>query len=494
MEKRLREVQLELFHKEEMVRDKLKGNYQAALKEIQDRIRKMEADPGFRAKDIRHPKYLKMLEAQLQAILHRLGDVNVKDMTEYLDSVYREAHLGCLYGMHGDGVDLILKVDEEKVIRCINKETKEYRFDNRLYKNVRELKDVVKAEITRGFSSGKGYGWMARRIALKTSVSSSRAYTIARTEGHRVTSEAEMDCMAAAKEKGADVVKEWVSTLDSVTRETHVELDGQVRELEEEFVIPSSGARAMYPGGFGIAKEDVNCRCCMNQRARWNLGSEEYRYSRAAGEVVSIQSDIYRQWKNAYNKVADFLVENAENCSAEDTVNTFKGILQAISKLPPQAQLKMLDVKYNLGGNQNYANIKNRTICLSSNASEIEIFHEMGHLMEYDFFSAEEIRDLKLQYLGNVAVDDIVYSADYYLADGITSKGIWLVHSDCFVDEYQGRIYVNSNLEAFDVKGNLKVDDMLEFMSVPISLYFTDPEGLKRQDSVMFEFIRRHLK
>lgn len=288
MEKRLREVQLELFNKEEMVLDKLKENYRAALKELQQRIKKMEEDPGFRARDIRHPKYLKMLEAQLQTILYRLGDDNVKDMTEYLDSVYREAHLGCLYGMHGDGVDLILQVDEEKILRCINKETKEYRFDNRLYENVKELKKTVKAEITRGFSSGKGYEWIARRIALKAGISQNRAFTIARTEGHRVTSEAEMDCMAAAKEKGADVVKEWISTLDSVTRGTHVELDGQVRELGEEFVIPSSGARAMYPGGFGIAGEDVNCRCCMNQRARWNLKSEEYRYSRATGEVVSI--------------------------------------------------------------------------------------------------------------------------------------------------------------------------------------------------------------
>lgn len=232
----------------------------------------------------------------------------------------------------------------------------------------------------------------------------------------------------------------------------------------------------------------------MNQRARWNLKSEEYRCSRAAGEVVSIRSDVYKEWKARYTRVADFLVQNAENSSAEETVHTFKGILQAISALPPQAQLKMLDVKYNLGGNQNYANIENRTIWLSSSATETEIFHEMGHLMEYDFFSTEEVRYLKLQYLQNVTFEDIVYSEDYYLADGITSKGIWLVRSNCFVDEYQGRIYVDSNLAAFDVKGDLKVDDMLEFMSVPISLYFTDPKGLKRQDPIMFEFIRRHLK
>lgn len=491
MEKRLREVQLELFGKEEMVLDKLKENYREALKEIQQRIRKMEGDPEFRAKDIRNPKYLKMLEAQLQTILHRLGDDNVKDMREYLDSVYREAHLGCLYGMHGDGVDLILQVDEDKIIRCMNKETKEYRFDNRIYKNVRQLKEAVKAEITRGFSSGKGYEWMARQIALKTNNSRGKAYTIARTEGHRVTSEAEMDCMAAAKEKGADIVKEWISTLDSVTRETHVELDGQVRELEEAFVIPSSGAKAMYPGGFGIAKEDVNCRCCMNQRARWNLKSEEYRYSRAAGEVVSIREDIYRQWKERYNKVVDFLVENAENCSAEDTVNTFKGILQAISELPPQAQLKMLDVKYIIG-EQNACYMDGRTIWLSKDADMETIFHEMGHQLEHDFFPVQEVLEYKQRVFRDVTAADI-YAQTWYRADG-TPKDIFLVRCEGLLEEYQGRLYIEKEQEIFDENGSMDVDIVWDFLSVPISQYFTRPGYLKQKDPEMYEFIRRYLK
>lgn len=491
MEKRLREVQLELFNKEEMVLDKLKENYKAALKELQQRIKKMEGDPGFRAKDIRHPKYLRMLEAQLQTILYRLGDDNVKDMAEYLDSVYREAHLGCLYGMHGDGVDLILQVDEDKILRCINKETKEYRFDNRLYENVKELKKTVKAEITRGFSGGKGYEWIARRISLKAGISQNRAFTIARTEGHRVTSEAEMDCMAAAKEKGADVVKEWISTLDSVTRGTHVELDGQIRELEEEFVIPSSGARAMYPGGFGIASEDVNCRCCMNQRARWNLKSEEYRYSRAAGEVVSIRSDVYKEWKARYTKVADFLVQNAENSSAEETVHTFKGILQAISALPPQAQLKMLDVKYIIG-EQNACYMDGRTIWLSKDADMETIFHEMGHQMEHDFFPAQEVLEYKRRVFRDVIKSDI-YAQTWYRADG-APKDIFLVQCEGLIDEYQGRLYAENYQDIFDENGSVNVDIAWDFLAVPISQYFTNPGGLEAKDPEMYEFIRRNLK
>lgn len=296
-------MQLELLDHEEAALRNLRENYKTALAEIRVRIKKMKEDPSFKEKDVHHMKYQLMLEAQLQTILHKLGEQNVEDMTEYLDGVYREAYLGCLYGMHGDGVDLILRIDETKVQKCINKDTKELKFSQRLYENVDQLKDTVKAEIARGFSTGRDYAAIARQIALRTSTSLSRACTIARTEGHRVTSESEMDCMIAAKSKGADVVKEWISTLDHVTRETHVELDGQIRELDEEFVIPSSGARAMYPGGFGIAKEDINCRCCMNQRARWNLDSEEYRYSRAAGEVVSIRSEVYSEWRKRYTEV-----------------------------------------------------------------------------------------------------------------------------------------------------------------------------------------------
>ena len=308
MDRRQKEVQRELLSHEERILDKLKKNYREALKDVKDRIRKMEADPAFEKDKIRHTKYQRMLEAQLETILHKLGDENVTDMTAYLDTAYREAYLGCLYGMHGDGVDLILRIDEDKIEKCINKDTNELKLSARIYDNVGQLKEAAKSEIARGFSSGKDYVTVARQISLRAGTSLARMYTIARTEGHRVTSESEMDCMQAAKGKGADVVKEWISTLDSVTRQTHVELDGQIRELEEYFVIPSSGAMAMYPGGFGIACEDINCRCCMNQRARWNLDSEEYRYSRAAGEVVSIKSDIYREWKERYTNVIDGLL------------------------------------------------------------------------------------------------------------------------------------------------------------------------------------------
>ena len=34
----------------------------------------------------------------------------------------------------------------------------------------------------------------------------------------------------------------------------------------------------MYPGGFGIAKEDINCRCAAVQRGKWHLDAPETKY------------------------------------------------------------------------------------------------------------------------------------------------------------------------------------------------------------------------
>lgn len=484
---------MELLNLEEKTLQLLKQNYEAALAEIREKLKKMKEDPSFSEKNARQMKYQRMMEAQLQTILYHMGEKNVENVAGYLDQVYQEAYLGCLYGMHGDGVDLVLQIDSNKVQKCINKDTKGLKFSQRLYENAEQLKEVVKAEMARGFSTGRDYASIARQISLRAGISLARACVIARTEGHRVTSESEMDCMTAAKSKGADVIKEWISTLDSVTRETHVELDGQTRELEEAFVIPSSGAKAMYPGGFGIAKEDINCRCCMNQRARWNLDSEEYRYSRAAGEVVSIRSDIYREWKKLYNKAVEILFENAEGRSYLDNAGNINRLIQALGCLPPTAQTAMLNVKYEFGGNHCYCDIENRVIRYADHVTKKEIYHEMGHLLEGDLFPKDEVVAFKRKYFQDTSPEDL-YKRRYVYSDGVTGEEIVLVRNAHLVEAYQGRIYVEQVQDAFDETSELKMDNMMEFMSVPISWYFTQPDHLLKRDPQMYEFIRRILR
>jgi hypothetical protein len=95
--------------------------------------------------------------------------------------------------------------------------------------------------------------------------------TIARTEGHRVQGRAALDALYAAKDMGADVLKQWDSALDNRTRPTHRVVDSEIRELDKPF---SNGLQ--YPGdSSGGAAEVVNCRCALKQRAKWAMDDEE---------------------------------------------------------------------------------------------------------------------------------------------------------------------------------------------------------------------------
>lgn len=302
MDKYQKQVQLELLEHENKNKKRLTANYKAALGEIKKQIAAIMEAPDFAKNKMTRAKWNQMLEAQLNTILHRLGEKNVSDMTDYLNEMYKEGYLGCLYGIHQDGVGLVLHINEDKVERSANRKTEDLKFSERLYENADKLKEDVKAEMARGFSTGADYIAIARQVSLRSGVSLGRACTIARTEGHRVTEESRLDCMKDSVEKGADIVKQWDSTLDDITRGTHRELDGQIKSVDEPFEIPSTGAKAMYPGGFGIAKEDINCRCATLTRAKWALGDEEYKYSRFAGDIVSISSKQYEQWKKGYEK------------------------------------------------------------------------------------------------------------------------------------------------------------------------------------------------
>ena len=98
------------------------------------------------------------------------------------------------------------------------------------------------------------------------------------------------------------MLKQWDSTFDSLTRPYHRELDGQIREADEPFEV--AGVRVMYPGGFGIASEDCNCRCCLLQRARWALSEREY-YTKWDGdrnELVKIKAKTYNEFREKVYK------------------------------------------------------------------------------------------------------------------------------------------------------------------------------------------------
>jgi hypothetical protein len=145
------------------------------------------------------------------------------------------------------------------------------------------------------------YDDIARNIANVSKAPLSRAKTIARTEGHRIQQSSTYDAQKAAKKKGADVVKQWDSTLDGATRDTHRLLDGQIREIDEPF--EEGGKKAMYPGDFGDPAEDCNCRCASLTRARWGLDEAELQTLKDRAEYFGLdKTKDFEDFKGKYLK------------------------------------------------------------------------------------------------------------------------------------------------------------------------------------------------
>ena len=76
------------------------------------------------------------------------------------------------------------------------------------------------------------------------------------TDAHRIYNDAMYD---QAVRNGA-TKKTWCTMADLRVRDSHSYLDGVTIPIDAEFYT-YKGNKTQYPGQFGVAEEDVNCRC-----------------------------------------------------------------------------------------------------------------------------------------------------------------------------------------------------------------------------------------
>ena len=78
------------------------------------------------------------------------------------------------------------------------------------------------------------------------------------TEAHRDYNTGVYD---AAKESGkSGIKKQWETMMDGRVRETHDYLQGMKVDLDDRFYT-FDGDSALYPGGFALPENNINCRC-----------------------------------------------------------------------------------------------------------------------------------------------------------------------------------------------------------------------------------------
>lgn len=302
MNKRQKQVQKSLLKDELAVIKELERSYEQAIDDIDVVVTRLIArrDVQNMSSIIYQVKYQMALRNELEGLLKVLHEKNYTVIDEYLQDCYTEAHIGTLFDLQGQGVPLIVPINQEQMIDAIVTNSKlSYPLYNTLGYNVEILKVDVMRELSRGIAQELSYQEIARNLKTTTGVDYNKTLRIARTEGHRIQQEATYNVQRRAIERGAEVVKQWDATLDGKTRPSHQALDGQIVGVDEYFVSPN-GYKALYPSGFGVASEDIHCRCCLLQRAKWALSDEEF--TKMNGETNELQ---HFENVSDYNKFKD---------------------------------------------------------------------------------------------------------------------------------------------------------------------------------------------
>lgn len=340
MNKQQKEILQAQLDNEKAVLNALKKNYKDALTEINSNLSYLMARQDA---DMQHviyqAEYQQALKTQVQTVLDVLQNNEFNTVSEYLTKCYEEGFVGTMYDLQSQGIPLIFPIDQESVVRAIQHDTK---LSTSLYKSfdMKELKKKISGEISRGISNAVTYNEIARNISGHANVNLNNAMRIARTEGHRINIKSAMDAQQKAKSKGADIVKQWDASLDGKTRPHHRELDGQIREIDEDFEY--SGGTVSAPSHFGDPSEDCNCRCALLQRARWALGEDITKYSPDAAEEITddgvtklerIKAKDYAEFKKKYMSEAERVRSNAQKMNNEDTSEQLRKYEEKFKKM-----------------------------------------------------------------------------------------------------------------------------------------------------------------
>lgn len=266
--------------------------YSAALADIKRNVKWLMTDEMTQSK-IYQLEYQQVLEKRIDAILDVLNSNDEAAITTFLSNIYNDSFYGVNYVIQQQGIPLLFNISDEEVLLSVLRKTGDMTFAQRLGKNMSEFKRTIKNEISRGIAAAEPYTNIAKNLSSLTQEEYNKSRRIAITESGRIQSEAKLNVQQRAKARGANIMKEWSCTFDGKTRHSHRELDGKIIEVDEYFEV--DGKKALAPCKFGKAAEDINCRCALLTRAKWNLDSPRMALDNEANEIIEAKN--YKDWQ-----------------------------------------------------------------------------------------------------------------------------------------------------------------------------------------------------
>lgn len=185
-----------------------------------------------------------LFNPHLEAILRRLyldaGLIRAREVrTELRAMRFKRSSFGTNDELTALIIEYLQKYLLDKAIRPISQTTR----------------DWVLRVLEKGITEGKGAAEIARLIEGDTYLRF-QAMRIVRTEVVRATN---VGAVKAADASPFEVVKQWIAAHDNRTRHSHRLLDGQIRELDEDF-LPNLAQPGDPRAPAGMT---INCRCTL---------------------------------------------------------------------------------------------------------------------------------------------------------------------------------------------------------------------------------------
>ena len=513
MNQRQRLVQQQFLDNEEAVIKQLKQVYKESLEDINTKAQELQiqismlqesldavADASEKARlksmiqsKVYQKQYQDALKKQVGSILDNMQVESFKTISEYLQKCYEDGFVGTLFDLQGQGIPLAMPLDQEAMVRAVQLDSP---ISEGLYthlgEDVKQLKKHITSQVSRGISMGMSFQQIAQQLCGKMvgtyqNPGGSLAYAmrIARTEGHRIQVQGAMDACYKAKDVGADVVKQWDSTLDGRTRPSHQRVDGEIKELDEPF---SNGL--MFPGDpDGGAAEVVNCRCALLQRARWALDDEELQVLKDKAEYFGLdKTENFKEYKQKYIEIVSspkYSVLQKLHYSGLVTPELETSLEERLSKMPPrhreiaESKISGIEITDSMMGSS-YSR-KTGKIKISQHADSYDIIHEYSHALAeaLDAYNDDGFITIMTKGLENISPADIIFDDEGFV------EPIFRVECEKFVSKYQGRLYEEVGI--FNGK-EVSLNGMLDYFSEGYEEYIRNPDNLKKHDPDLFNY------
>ncbi len=180
---------------------------------------------------------------------------------EALPSVYAENYnFGSYQAQQGKVISSFALYNEDTVANLMAEDKRLLPAPTvNISKDMRWNSSHIRSALTQSFLAGESIPHMAKRLQSVTDMNTRSSIRIARTAITGAENRARVDSYVSANDMGIQCEKQWMTALDSRTRESHRALDGQHVPPDKKF---DNGCR--FPGDpEAPAAEVYNCRCTL---------------------------------------------------------------------------------------------------------------------------------------------------------------------------------------------------------------------------------------